>query len=325
MGFTICDGYFPSHTPKLQLLDLLFRTRSCQASDPRDKVFAVVGMSESASEECLRPDYRKSTVDVYIETAVSLQEKFGLSFLSGVQGLPRLPNLPTWVPDWSQYPAHNPSRPSDPSRGGNPLDMRRHAGVATTFANEQLSGRMCLKVRGFRLDVVSRLGKTIDSTDWYWRETVREWLTSLPPTETGEGSVGSRDSLLCVIAPTIGTRYPPASQAILGLALASGSKMDGRNESSQARLKSRIMGRRLLVTEKIYVGLAPAEARLGDIVCIFLGSYVPFVLRRLNETFELIGECILDGVMEGQAIERVDLKCADTDTPQLPFEDFIIV
>jgi hypothetical protein len=37
---------FPSNTPRFQLLDLLYRTRSCQSSDPRDKVFAVVPMSE---------------------------------------------------------------------------------------------------------------------------------------------------------------------------------------------------------------------------------------------------------------------------------------
>lgn len=80
-----------------------------------------------------------------------------------------------------------------------------------------------------------------------------------------------------------------------------------------------------MITQKVYVGLGPLSARDGDLVCIFLGGHVPFVLRPLNSGYEMIGECILDGVMEGQAMECIDVSTAYTSIPVAPLEDFVIV
>jgi hypothetical protein len=50
-------------------------------------------------------------------------------------------------------------------------------------------------------------------------------------------------------------------------------------------------GRRFLVTEEGYIGLAPNIAQKGDIVCVLLGGEVPFVLRPLKDGYyKLIGE-----------------------------------
>jgi hypothetical protein len=57
------------------------------------------------------------------------------------------------------------------------------------------------------------------------------------------------------------------------------------------------------------LGLAPASASVGDTVCILFGCSVPVILRErlsgipgIKPYFELIGECYVDGVMEGEAI-----------------------
>jgi len=61
---------------------------------------------------------------------------------------------------------------------------------------------------------------------------------------------------------------------------------------------------RLVVTQQGYVGMAPREARKGDLVCVLLGYSVPAVLRRQDGgTFELIGECYMQGFMEGQVLQ----------------------
>lgn len=60
------------------------------------------------------------------------------------------------------------------------------------------------------------------------------------------------------------------------------------------------------------LGLAPADARLGDIVCILYGCSVPVVLRRHETTvcdkpvvyYELLGDCYVHGMMEGDALEE---------------------
>ncbi|KAL5330936.1 hypothetical protein ACEPPN_000462 [Leptodophora sp. 'Broadleaf-Isolate-01'] len=64
------------------------------------------------------------------------------------------------------------------------------------------------------------------------------------------------------------------------------------------------MARRLAVTEKGSLGMAASRARKGDLVCVLLGCSIPVLLRRMKEdTFELVGECYLDGFMDGEAVD----------------------
>ncbi|PMD29684.1 hypothetical protein L207DRAFT_444914, partial [Hyaloscypha variabilis F] len=53
-----------------------------------------------------------------------------------------------------------------------------------------------------------------------------------------------------------------------------------------------------------------------EIVCIFLGGNVPFVLRARNDSkYQLIGECYVHGVMDGEALKGIDNN---------DLEDFVI-
>lgn len=81
-----------------------------------------------------------------------------------------------------------------------------------------------------------------------------------------------------------------------------------------------IMERRLVVTDRGYVGMAPSHAERGDVICVILGFSVPVVLRRRDstnkageakqlkkswtETYEFIGECYLHGFMDGEVLDE---------------------
>ncbi|KAI1099210.1 HET-domain-containing protein [Jackrogersella minutella] len=86
------------------LLQLLDATSNCAASDPRDNVFALLGLLRDGIFEGLVPDYCLSTEQVYIGIASYLiirhKKTNILSYPKGHSGL-----LPTWVPDWSIYRA----------------------------------------------------------------------------------------------------------------------------------------------------------------------------------------------------------------------------
>lgn len=76
------------------------------------------------------------------------------------------------------------------------------------------------------------------------------------------------------------------------------------NASFENTMKKKIYGRRLITTEKGYIGLAPAASKKGDEVCILFGCSTPVILRPLNEGgYELIGECYVHGIMEGEALK----------------------
>ncbi|KAF4452107.1 hypothetical protein F53441_5040 [Fusarium austroafricanum] len=90
-------------------LTLLEDTRDCNASDPRDKMFALLGLWKVD----LDPDYTLSTQAVYTGLASRLvidkdQEVAG-RLLDMASHRRSMPGLPSWVPDWSvksQQPYH---------------------------------------------------------------------------------------------------------------------------------------------------------------------------------------------------------------------------
>jgi hypothetical protein len=62
--------------------------------------------------------------------------------------------------------------------------------------------------------------------------------------------------------------------------------------------------RRILVTEKGYIGSAPRTLEEGDIICVLFGCSVPVVLRKVHDEvyFEYVGECYLHNFMDAEAI-----------------------
>jgi hypothetical protein len=63
--------------------------------------------------------------------------------------------------------------------------------------------------------------------------------------------------------------------------------------------------RRMVVTERNFAGLAPANVRVGDVIAVFDGGMVPFVIRGSEwrrGAFQLVGECFVEGFMEGEAV-----------------------
>ncbi|KAI0174644.1 heterokaryon incompatibility protein-domain-containing protein [Pestalotiopsis sp. NC0098] len=64
------------------------------------------------------------------------------------------------------------------------------------------------------------------------------------------------------------------------------------------------MQKKLLVTAGGLIGMAPPQARKGDLVCVLLGCSVPVVLREVHvgqqSMYRFIGECYLHGFMNGE-------------------------
>jgi hypothetical protein len=59
-------------------------------------------------------------------------------------------------------------------------------------------------------------------------------------------------------------------------------------------------GRKLFCTAKGYVGLSFFTTRPNDQVIVFSGTIVPFVLRKQDNVYRLIGEAFVTGFMEGE-------------------------
>ncbi|KAF8189754.1 heterokaryon incompatibility protein-domain-containing protein [Pholiota molesta] len=62
--------------------------------------------------------------------------------------------------------------------------------------------------------------------------------------------------------------------------------------------------RSFTITRRGFLGLTPDTARAGDLICVFQGGDVPFVVRpKSDDEWELVGECYIYGIMAGQAVK----------------------
>ena len=93
---------------KLDLQMLLDMARGFLATDPRDKIFALLGMVKEVEEDqdmarLLQPDYRKTVQQVYTEVTGAFITRGDLVLLSSVerQDMRQIVGLPSWVPDFT--------------------------------------------------------------------------------------------------------------------------------------------------------------------------------------------------------------------------------
>uniref|UniRef100_L2FF75 Heterokaryon incompatibility protein n=1 Tax=Colletotrichum fructicola (strain Nara gc5) TaxID=1213859 RepID=L2FF75_COLFN len=102
----VLDFRAPAFRDPSKLLQLLETTRGSRASDPRDKVFALLGLLTCPESDGLVADYTKSTAEIYTSIAIWIAQRFGLpALLSRTRILPgKLPadyQIPQWVPYWA--------------------------------------------------------------------------------------------------------------------------------------------------------------------------------------------------------------------------------
>ena len=66
-----------------------------------------------------------------------------------------------------------------------------------------------------------------------------------------------------------------------------------------------LVGRRLAVTASGCLSLVPEAAQIGDAIAI-VDCPFPIVLRPLEEEFSFVGECFVNGIMDGEALSNDD-------------------
>ncbi|KAL4724357.1 hypothetical protein ACLX1H_008971 [Fusarium chlamydosporum] len=125
-------NYVPYLAYGERLLKALRDTRFCGATDPRDRLYAILPLIDREHEEMrsanellklrweldekeiheldmrqqflrIQPNYNNSTKQVYTDLAVMLLQVVGLDLLTYVISDPSIPGLSSWVPDWTTH------------------------------------------------------------------------------------------------------------------------------------------------------------------------------------------------------------------------------
>jgi hypothetical protein len=123
--------------------------RKKQATDPKDKVFALYGLCNELGVLMPPPDYTKDLRQIYSELTKSIiQYETTLNVLYMIHTPRRRGDLPSWVPDWSDY-------------------WKTHGTYPLTFAHEyQSSNSKAFYSFDSDCRTLIVLGKVVDAISW---------------------------------------------------------------------------------------------------------------------------------------------------------------
>ena len=318
----------------LRLSQLIYRTWKRQASDPRDRVYALYGLVQSYQKVPLVISYDMSIEDVYRSTVrFCIENEGSLSILTYVSKFRNQSDLPSWVPDWrdrSDSGCRAVSRSDFPKFYAS--SMSRPLPVPSSSNDKLILKGFILAIVDHTIDIAALKVNATDSFPESWITNAaaagvpmrflqgKAFQTSYDITILMENSPFHSE-----IGELSGAEFWANSNSWIA-AGQPGPVPQAVITEYKKEINHRIHNRRLFLT-KDFLGLAPAPTQVGDIVCILLGGSEPFILRpRLDtartthdsrksarvakqalETTEwtLIGDCYLHGHMHGEAMETV--------------------
>lgn len=92
------------------ILELLRHFSKNEASDPRDKIYALIGLA--GAENFIIPDYSQPVEELYkgfVRSMIERQQSLRVIYAAEA-GTTNLLRLPSWVPDWNNHHAPNSSK-----------------------------------------------------------------------------------------------------------------------------------------------------------------------------------------------------------------------
>ncbi|PMD37053.1 HET-domain-containing protein [Hyaloscypha variabilis F] len=313
-------------------LEMLEVTRNKRASDPRDYVYALLGHPSASINgvSIVEPDYNKSATELCFEVTMKiLEHSHNLRILSAVHhsehSLDR--GTSSWIPTWNRdvvvlslgvYQDHY-------------FDVEYDACTGMDAFWKLSEPDRSLEIHGFVFDVVEEHIETEELGD-DGATVLREFddlMSAMLHFKFLDGaSPGER---LAAVGQTITAGFrnqdPKAFQVeyvafrhqLAQEALKYGRSIShelipegmdilyrtsgGRSIDDIYWAASRFCsGRKVFCTKQGMLGLGPAVLRQGDMCCVLFGAQVPFILRRIGEKWNLVGEAYVHGAMKGEAV-----------------------
>jgi hypothetical protein len=293
------------------LLDLLWKFRPLQATDKRDKIFALFGLTTDWQElPALVPDYSNDAATTFTQTTLSNLLRAGsLSVLAGdleaVLNRKRLEGLPSWVMDWSL-----PCLPTEIERVGslhlyNASDKHEgaflyhpenhvlevdalyidHVSTVGEVSRHTQINDTCAVIRTWKL--LTKLFERVDKIyptgepceDVFWRTLIGDLIyTGAAPNAHGtKGSYrrATSDDHDAYEAWRMWSRCISRDT----IDRTAPFNLDEGISGIHHALKTVTASRRFFLTSTGYMGIGPRTTVEGDRVYVFKGSKVPFIVR----------------------------------------------
>jgi hypothetical protein len=306
---------FIRNSGSLSLKHLLMCFRTRQTSDPRDRIYAILGLIDrySSKTDELLPDYRKPVSEVYANVVRYYIKHHGQldTILLKTSRDDSLSHLPSWVPDWGQ-PLTVESFEDLQMSLRDELPNRVYCAAGDSPMSASFSDQPTeLLVRGFAfhqirhvvvplhlragekefLDFITAVERTValHCGAAFYRNGTEEMYLAVARTLSGDLDWTRRRCHqgrtlwdICqnnyVVSPK--DYIPDISE-------------DQQSEMLRMEMVALVIrtyqGRSFMILDEGYIGISPDSAQPGDLVCIVFGCDLPVVLRREGERYIYVG------------------------------------
>jgi Heterokaryon incompatibility protein (HET) len=290
--------------------ELLALSRNREASIPVDKIYGVLGLADQQIQDAIIPNYDTPLNEVLkTATVCALQdlrddEKIDLLCEAGYANS----NLPSWVPDWTSpsphsglhhlvYKASGEKGPDYEIYGDILVTTTIMAETITKFCQDVFDGTNWEVIDSMERFLIERSSSyNAESTKSYEaeRNILHHWFYKILMAEIDADYNRPPDENYRIYLEMMRDQYRlPAAERFPRFELLQKTMRDSFRT---------LRGRRLFITDKNGIGLGPLTLQAGDQVTVIMGGSVPFILRKLEEDYRLIGPAYVYGIMDGAAV-----------------------
>jgi hypothetical protein len=302
------------------LVSLLHRTCFCnvsidplKATDPRDKIYALLSLASDSDQLRILPDYNKSPLEVYTDASRALAANGHVEVLSWCQHPKSIEGLPSWVPDYSQ----GLRQPYAEDGNAMPLFCSSGSTQFPVLSSTLHPKGHIIHLQGIKVDVVDELGSDWNlevRVPWGWEIAQRlihevEDFCKKSILFTNDEQVLDASMRISIADQDFhGSSKSRASSSMRSkynkIKLMEGFAFDHDAAHYRSAMKFQ-RGRKAFLSSDGHVGLAPACAEPKDLICIIFGSTTPFILREtVKGKHILIGEAYVHGIMDGEWLNQ---------------------
>ncbi|CAI0648756.1 unnamed protein product [Colletotrichum noveboracense] len=289
-----------------------------QSTDSRDRIYGLLGLLTERDRRRIPVDYSMAMTleKLLFFTTKALVEDHGPDVLSYRRPTSLSPGLPSWTVDWTVKMIATIG-------GFSTGSMMYDASKGTTWSPTTFDATFespCISLMGVVVGRVKATGNVLESiaNSPSYIKDCKEWLLELEDLVCHNLEDGPRRKVIfqnlwripitdmgLVGRAKPGDGYPEAYEVLTGIARPpSGDAQDDwiASASWPYRRVWRVLGHRPFIFRDANGTpvLGPRDVCPEDLVVIFSGSHVPFVIRESSHGYSLIGPAYAYGYMDGE-------------------------
>lgn len=299
---------------------LRFDLRGLRWGNPVDAIYASLSLLTPHEKTLgIVPDYTLPPAMVFQDVATKLIEgSKTLSFLASCELTSKsIPELPTWVPDWSSqintsyiYPYWSASAWISPHVSLESDNILRAAGIRKATVRDVHDLKVTYENGALRFGKVAGIIRSLlpadlsrpyvgggDMCEAYTRTFSTDYFSDRFMEPRAIATLEESKTFICQLKD-----LPDVSE----IAKLFDAYREGRIGTYLTAATALFSGRCFFTTSEGYIGLAPRGAQPGDSVCVVLGCRHPMLLRSIESTssqqWQIVGACFVPGLMSGEAI-----------------------